>query len=250
VPADLQLAAGAPSQRRSFLNVALSQEDPGYYRDLARYRKALQQKNALLRADEPGDPELLAIYDRELIAAGTRIVLARAAFVETLARAARHAHARFTSGAESLAVEYEPNVPFDAPTPDAVAGALTARLQHVAVSERARKSAIAGPHRDDLGLALDGHSLAVYGSQGQQRTAVLALKVAEYAVSRERADEAPLLLLDDVLSELDEERAGAFLAGVGDYEQAFVTATHVPIALPPNAHVRVVSDARIAAFAC
>ena len=97
---------------------------------------------------------------------------------------------------------------------------------------------------------LDGHSLAVYGSQGQQRTAVLALKVAEYAVSRERADEAPLLLLDDVLSELDEERAGAFLAGVGDYEQAFVTATHVPSALPPNAHVRVVSDARIAAAAC
>ena len=71
VPADLQLAAGAPSRRRAFLNVALSQEDPGYYRELARYRIALQQKNALLRAEEPGDPELLAVYDRELIAAGT-----------------------------------------------------------------------------------------------------------------------------------------------------------------------------------
>ena len=131
VPADLQLTAGAPSQRRAFLNVALSQEDPGYYRELARYRKALQQKNALLRADEPGDPELLAIYDRELVAAGTQMVLARAAFVETLARAARAAHGRFTKGAEALAVEYEPNVPFDAATPEAVAGALTARLAHV-----------------------------------------------------------------------------------------------------------------------
>ncbi len=250
VPADLQLAAGAPSQRRAFLNVALAQENPAYYRELARYRKALQQKNALLRAEDPGDPELLAVYDRELVAAGTHIVLARATFVEALARAAREAHARFTNGAESLAVEYEPNVPFDTAAPEAVETALTTRLQHVAVSERARKSSVAGPHRDDLALALDGRSLAVYGSQGQQRTAVLALKVAEYAVSRERAAEAPLLLLDDVLSELDEERAAAFLAGVGDYEQAFVTATHVPKALPPNAHVRVVSGARIAAAAC
>ena len=250
VPADLQLAAGAPSQRRTFLNVALSQENPAYYRELARYRKALQQKNALLRAEEPGDPELLAVYDRELVAAGTQIVLARAAFVATLARAAHTAHARFSNGAESLTVEYEPNVPFEAATADAVEAALTARLQHVAASEKIRKAAVAGPHRDDIGLTLDGRSLAVYGSQGQQRTAVLALKVAEYAVSRERAAEAPLLLLDDVLSELDEERAGAFLAGVGDYEQAFVTATHVPTALPASAHVLVVSGARIGAAAC
>ena len=246
VPADLQLAAGAPSQRRAFLNVALSQEDPRYYRELARYRKALQQKNALLR-DDAVDAELLAIYDRELVAAGTQIVLARAAFVEALAAAARDAHARFSNGAETLSVEYLPNVAFEAATETAIQSALTARLQHVAASERSRKAAVAGPHRDDLALAIDGRSLAVYGSQGQQRTAVLALKVAEYAVSRERAGESPLLLLDDVLSELDEERAGAFLAGVGDYEQAFVTATHAPAALPPNAHVRIVRDARIAA---
>ena len=247
VPADLQLAAGAPSQRRAFLNGALSQEEPRYYRELARYRKTLQQKNALLRADEPGDPELLDIYDRELVASGAQIVLARAHFVATLAQAARAAHARFTRGAETLGVEYVPNVQYEAATQQAIEAAFTDRLRQVAASERARKAAVAGPHRDDLLLTLDGHSLAVYGSQGQQRTAVLALKVAEYAVSRERAGEAPLLLLDDVLSELDVDRADAFLAGVGDYEQALVTATHVPNALPPGARVRVVSDARIAA---
>jgi DNA replication and repair protein RecF len=247
VPSDLQLAAGAPSQRRAFLNVALSQEEPRYYRELARYRKALQQKNALLRAEEPVDLELLAIYDRELIAAGSEIVLARSRFTDALAQAARTAHARFTGGAESLEVEYEPNIAFEEVTIAAIADAFEARLSHVVASERARKTAVAGPHRDDLRLALDGRSLAIYGSQGQQRTAVLALKVAEYSISRERAAEAPLLLLDDVLSELDEERAAAFLSGVGDYEQAFVTATHVPGELPGGAHVRRVRDAAIAA---
>ena len=250
VPADLQLAAGAPSQRRAFLNVALSQEDPGYYRELARYRIALQQKNALLRAEEPGDPELLAVYDRELIAAGTRIVLARAAFVES-SRTRRTPHTRASPTARNRSGSNTSRTCRSTRRPrKRCEASLTARLQHVAVSERARKSAVAGPHRDDLALALDGRSLAVYGSQGQQRTAVLALKVAEYAVSRERAAEAPLLLLDDVLSELDDDRAGAFLAGVGDYEQAFVTATHVPSALPSNTHVRVVSGARIAAAIC
>jgi DNA replication and repair protein RecF len=98
-------------------------------------------------------------------------------------------------------------------------------------------------------LTLDGLSLAAYASQGQQRTAVLALKVAEYAVLRERSREAPLLLLDDVLSELDEERAAAFLAEVGDYDQAFITATQVPLGLPAGAHLAQVVDARVRAWA-
>jgi hypothetical protein len=104
-------------------------------------------------------------------------------------------------------------------------------LRQTRDAERARKTALAGPHRDDVGLSLDDVSLAAYGSQGQQRTAVLALKIAEYAVMKERSNEAPLLLLDDVLSELDEERATAFLAEIGDYEQSFVTATHLPAPL-------------------
>jgi DNA replication and repair protein RecF len=246
VPSDLLLAGGAPSLRRAFLNVALSQEEPRYYRELARYRKALQQKNALLRAETAADPELLAIYDRELVEAGTHLMFARARFVSEIAQAAQAAQARFTHGAERLDVTYDSNVVFETATPEGIAAAFEARLHAVAESERARKAAVAGPHRDDLRLLLDGRSLAAYGSQGQRRTAVLALKIAEYAVLRERSLEPPLLLLDDVLSELDEERAGAFLAGIGDYEQAFVTATHAPSRLPDRARVCAVRAARIA----
>lgn len=249
VPADLLLASGAPSLRRAFLNVALAQEEPRYYRELARYRKALAQKNALLRGAVAPDEELLGVYQRELVDAGTQLVLARDHFVRAIAERAAEAHAGFTSDAERLEVAYDPDVPFEMPTADAVAAALSARLRAVADSERARKTSVAGPHRDDLRLSLDGRPLGSYGSQGQQRTAVLALKIAEYQVMRDRAGEAPLLLLDDVLSELDRDRAAAFLAGVGRYEQAFVTATALPEGLPEPARCYHVRDARIVAAA-
>ncbi len=227
VPADLQLVGGSPSARRGMLNVALAQEQPVYYRDLARYQKTVAQKNALLKDDRP-DEDLLAIYNHGLIEAGTALMLARAHYVTALAHAAAEVHGRWSNRAERLDVRYAPDVPFEVPTLDGVAAAFAARLRERADAERSRKVALVGPHRDDLALGLDDGSLAAYGSQGQQRTAVLALKVAEYSVMRDRTGEAPLLLLDDVLSELDEQRADAFLDGVGEFEQAFVTATHLP----------------------
>jgi DNA replication and repair protein RecF len=244
VPADLHLASGTPGARRAFLNAALSQSEPRYYYELARYRKVLQQKNALLRGLIDSDRDLLATYDRSLIDAGTEIMLARVALIAALGVEAERAHARFADR-EHLTVAYEPNVAFEAPQREVVAGALAARLAQGAEAERARKSAIVGPHRDDVALTLDGLSLAAYGSQGQQRTAVLALKIAEYAVMRERSNEAPLLLLDDVLSELDEARAAAFLAELGEYEQAFITATHPPAGLPVGAQLARIAAARI-----
>jgi DNA replication and repair protein RecF len=249
VPSDLQLASGAPGVRRAFLNTALAQDEPRYYRELARYRKAIVQKNALLRGTVALDEELLAIYDRTLVESGTQLILARDRFVRALGVEAARAHARFTGGAETLEAAYDPDVAFEAPTADAVSAAFEARLRQVAEAERARKAAVAGPHRDDVRLVLDGAALGVYGSQGQQRTAVLALKVAEYSVMHERAAQAPLLLLDDVLSELDRKRAAAFLASVGDYEQAFVTATHLPEALTGTVHRYRIESARVFAAA-
>lgn len=248
VPADLQLARGTPGARRAFLNVALAQTQPRYYYELARYRKVLQQKNALLRGAVEPDSELLAIYNRTLVEAGTRIMLAREHLIRALAESARQAHARF-AGRERFELRYEPNVAFEAPTEDAIGAALEARLRQLLDAEHMRKAALAGPHRDDMGLTLEGASLAAYGSQGQQRTAVLALKVAEYSVMRERSNEAPLLLLDDVLSELDEERATAFLAEIGGYEQAFITATHPPEGLPSTARLAQVCNAQVRACA-
>lgn len=235
VPSDLQLVGGAPALRRGLLNIALAQDDRQYYHYLARYQKALQQKSALLRGTVAPDPELFEIYNRTLVEAGTQLIIARNHFVAALAREAETIAARWTGGSERLEVRYAPNVAFEVPTQDAIAHALDKRLQEVAESERARKTTLAGPHRDDVSLLLDGAPLAAFGSQGQQRTAVLALKVGEYAVMRDRSNEAPLLLLDDVLSELDEARAAAFLAGIGTFEQAFVTATHLPSGLPEYA---------------
>ena len=233
VPADLQLVSGPPGGRRAFLNVALSQEQPLYFRDLARYHKVLQQKSALLRTFGHPDPDLLDIYNGTLVETGTAVMLARRRFCSALAGAAARVHAQWTGGRERLEVRYEPNVVLDVPAAEAVAAAFAARLRSVHDAELARKATLAGPHRDDLAFFLNGAPLGAYGSQGQQRTAVLALKVAEYNVMHERSGEAPLLLLDDVLSELDAARAAAFLEGVGNYEQAFITATQLPRELPP-----------------
>jgi DNA replication and repair protein RecF len=244
VPADLQLAGGMPSGRRAFLNGALAQTEPSYYFELARYRKALAQRNAMLRGAVALDADLLEIYDAALIESGTRIMLARDALVRALAQTAAAAHARLAAQ-ERLDVRYDPDVTFESVTPEAVGEAFAARLRASADIERARKTMVVGPHRDDLRLLLGGEPLAIYGSQGQQRTAVLALKVAEYTVMRERSGEAPLLLLDDVLSELDEERADAFLHEIGEYEQAFVTATALPRGLPHSASVARVHNAQL-----
>lgn len=245
VPADLQMVIGSPAGRRSFVNTALAQEQRTYYHDLARYQKALAQKAALLRAGGEPDRDLLAIYNETLVESGTAMMLAREQFIAVLGEAAARVHAQW-SGGEELEVRYRPSVPFEVAAQDAIAGAFSARLRALAEQERIRQMSLAGPHRDDLELLLNGRSLAAYGSQGQQRTAVLALKVAEYSVMRERSGEAPLLLLDDVLSELDPVRAQAFMEGVGAFEQAFITATHVPEGLPA-ARLYTIDSATVAA---
>ncbi len=233
VPADLQLVTGPPAERRSLLNTALAQENKSYYHALARYQKTLQQKSALLRAEEEPDAQLMAIYNETLVETGTRLILAREQYATLLGEAAARTHEQWTKS-ERLELKYRPNIAFEVPTEAAIAGAFAERLKAVAAQERVRGTSVAGPHRDDLELLLNGRSLAAFGSQGQQRTAVLALKVAEYSVMQERSGEAPLLLLDDVLSELDPVRAAAFMEGVGAFEQAFMTATHVPDGLPAS----------------
>jgi DNA replication and repair protein RecF len=237
VPADLQLIGGAPALRRALLNGALAQSEPRYYRELARYMQTLAQKNAMLRGVAAIDADLLDVYNRELVEAASSLIPSRARFVCELDASASQSHARFSAGAESLRIDYACDIecdPFDAKD---VAVAFERRLRESAELERLRKTSVAGPHRDDLVLSLDGRSLATYGSQGQQRTAVLALKLAEYATVRDRGGEAPLLLLDDVLSELDDDRAAAFVAGLEGYEQVFLTAVALPAALRSSAHV-------------
>jgi DNA replication and repair protein RecF len=218
VPADLQLVGGGPALRRSFLNGALAQLSPVYYRDLALYQKIVQQKSALLRGAIAPDRDLLLAYNDELVRPATALIAARRAFVDELAAGTAAIYARWRGTHERLGVTYAPNPEGD------VREALGAAVE----SEVRRRTTLVGPHRDDLRLLVDGQPLAAFGSQGQQRTAVLALKVAEYDVMRARTGDAPILLLDDVLSELDAERAGGFLGAVEGFEQAFLTTTELP----------------------
>jgi DNA replication and repair protein RecF len=234
VPAHLQLVAGAPALRRGFLNAALSQENPAYYAGLAAYGSYVAQKSALLRGTGALDADLLATYDERLVTLGSALMLARRNYIEALGAHARAAHRSWVGGAEGeLELRYAPNVPFEVATQGGAEAAFRARLAAQSTAEALRKTALVGPHRDDLEFRLDGHSLAAFGSQGQQRTAVLALKVAEYALMSLRGGEAPILLLDDVLSELDRARQSALLHAVSDVEQAFITTTgelDVPVA--------------------
>ncbi len=236
VPADLHLVAGGPALRRTFLNGALAQLSPVYYRNLARYGKIVQQKAALLRGAIAPDRALLLAYNDELLEPGAALMSARAAFVAEIAAAAEGVYGRWPGTHERVEIGYAPNVAMnDADPRDALAAALAAGIE----GELRRKTTLVGPHRDDLRLTIDGKALDAFGSQGQQRTAVLALKVAEYETMRARAGDAPILLLDDVLSELDAERAGGFLAAVGSFEQAFLTTTELPERFSDAARFRI-----------
>lgn len=224
VPADVGIVWGPPSMRRAMINEALSLADRRYYHDLARYRKAILQKSALLRGGAAADPDLLAIYDATMVEAGTQLMLARRHYVAAVGDVAASVYGHWIPG-ERFEVRYAPNVPYEAPTQASIAGEFERKLAARRAAEAVRKRCLVGPHRDEIELVLDGEPLARFGSQGQQRTATLALKLAEYDVLRDRTGEAPVLLLDDVLSELDSGRAAAFLHELAGIEQAFVTAT-------------------------
>ena len=239
-PADLGLVFGGPALRRSFLNNALAQISPTYYRELARYGKIVQQKGALLRGAVEPERDLLLAYNDALVAPGAALIAARRDFVDAIARAAGDIYRRWEGTHEQTVVTYAPNVGPDGDPAAALRAALAANVEN----ELRRRTTLVGPHRDDVRLTLGGKPLDAFGSQGQQRTAVLALKVAEYETMHARTGDAPILLLDDVLSELDADRAAGFLTAVGTFEQAFLTATELAPQLTGGRRHRIV-DATI-----
>jgi DNA replication and repair protein RecF len=148
--------------------------------------------------------------------------------VRKLALEAGAVHARWVGSHPELGASYRPTPAYASEAPDAIANTLRAALTAAAPFEVKRRVSLVGPHRDDIALTLGGHSLARFGSQGQQRTAVLALKAAEYAMLLAAFGEPPILLLDDVLSELDAARRHAFLSSLDGFDQAFITSTELP----------------------
>ena len=216
-PDDLGLVKAGPDQRRRFLNQLLVQVQPGYARALARLRRILEQRNSLLKriaAGEAGAAEL-EVWNDELVRVGTEVVDARADAVSQLAPEAARCHAEI-GGGERLEIQY-------LGPPEDMAAAV-----HNSFAEDLRKGSTSiGPHHDDLRVLLGGQDARGYGSQGQQRTAVVSLKLAESELVARRTGERPVLLLDDVLSELDLERRGALLRHVGGGGQVVITSVDV-----------------------
>lgn len=246
LPGDVDLAAGAPALRRDFLDGALSQVDPAYVRALEQYNRAMAQRNALLKQaqDRALDPDELAIWDAQLVPSGVLISLRRREAVAELSALALPIHRELSGGAEFMQTRYAPN--FDAAAPNlesayqlglAQAGppegvkaeelerAFSRALAMRRKDEISRGITLTGPHRDDLRMVANGIDLGEYGSRGQQRTAVLALKLAEAEWLRQRLGEEPIILFDEVLAELDPQRRQSLLGRIGGDHQTLITTT-------------------------
>ena len=222
-PEDLSLVKGGPAERRRFLDMELSQSYPAYFYQLQQYNAALRQRNALLKAG-PAQcrPAALSIWDAQLAALGARIIMQRRRFIEKLARLALSMHLEVSGGRERLDIRYMPG--FETADFENLEEKLLGALSKGALEDIARGFTRLGPHRDDMAVRLSDMDLRTFGSQGQQRTAALSLKLSQLSLLKEETGEAPVLLLDDVLSELDQSRQRLLLKSVEGC-QCFLTCT-------------------------
>lgn len=239
-PDDLGLVKGGPELRRRFLNQMLVQVEPGYARALAGLKRVLEQRNSLLKRIAAGEEggDVLEVWNQELVQLGGEVAAARSAAVLELEPEAARCHAEIADG-ERLEIRYE------GPPQD------FAEAVHNSLAEDLRRgSTTVGPHHDDVHMLLEGQEARAYSSQGQQRTAVVSLKLAEAALMARRTGERPVLLLDDVLSELDGERRAALLRQVASAGQVIITAVEAgpfPPELIANSMVWTVAEGRIEA---
>lgn len=230
-PDDLAVIKSAPGLRRRFLNTAIAQLRPVYLDDLARYRRALRQRNELLKRLREGARDLaeLAPWTEQLLRAGASVSQHRRLFVADLGRHAAVVHGLLGSG-ETLALSYQGDLA-EAPDVETATEVFRSRLAELSDLEVRRGTTLAGPHRDDLEVSINDASVRQYGSQGQQRTAALSLKLGQARVCQEWSAEPPLLLLDDCLSELDPDRARAVLNLTADLDGLIVTTAKMDPAL-------------------
>ena len=256
LPEDLTLIAGSPGERRRYIDIALCQIDRRYCQTLSRYQKVVTQRNSLLKqlqereqSDSPSVAAQLRFWDDQLIEHGTHVLSRRHTYLTDLAPIARRVHADLSQQQEALDLLYLPSfnsglyserdyqrlregeevradelagVEADAST---IGQRFRERLESRRMVELAAGSSLYGPHRDELIFQMNGWNLRTYGSRGQQRTGALALKLAELQAMSEATGEKPILLLDDVMSELDAQRRAALLNALADVHQGIVTTT-------------------------
>ena len=224
-PEDLQLVKGGPAQRRRFLDVEIGQVSPQYLYNLSQYQKVLQQRNTLLKeiAKKAASEEMLAIWDDQLAVYGMKVVKKRLEFVEKLEAFARDIHSRISGGREELRFAYDNSI--DLVSGDEMQERFFQELHRKRKNDILRGTTSVGPHRDDLLVKINDREVHTFGSQGQQRTASLSMKLAEIELIRSEVGEYPVLLLDDVLSELDSERQLHLLESMGERVQTLITTT-------------------------
>ena len=235
---DLDLVRGAPESRRSWIDGLLTQLEPVYSHMLQQYNQVLRQRNALLKTirqqeqEKPSgiDKEHLAqlqLWDEQLAATGSRVTRRRARVLARIAPIAQAWHDRISGKTETLVIKYAPNVEWTKDDPEQVQQAFLDKIALRRIAEQHQGKTVVGPHRDEIEFTIDRTLARYYGSQGQQRTLVLALKLAELKLIEEVVGEPPLLLLDDVLAELDPHRQNQLLDAIGDRFQTIITTTHI-----------------------
>lgn len=226
-PHDGEIVRGDPSERRKFLNLEISQIQPQYCRLLVSYRKVLEQRNRLLKnlQGKHSTDGVLDVWNEQLAHYGSRILERRLEFVHRIGELARVIHSQVTDGGENLEVKYVPSIDLgNAVTANGIAERMKGSLDQLRDEEIRRGITLVGPQRDDLSFLVNGVDARVYGSQGQQRTIALSLRLAELEVMEETAAEPPIILLDDVMTDLDEDRRAHIFEMTQGRCQIFITA--------------------------
>ncbi len=226
---DIRLVTGAPSTRRRYLDILISQIDRMYLRSLQRYQRVVYQRNHLLRQvrERRSRAGELDFWNEALVKEGVYIMRRRHGAVENLRSLLISLHGELTDAGEELSMEYAPGVPADGTEEAELRRAFELAIEQGAEREIAMGATQAGPHRDDVRLTLGGMEAGVYASRGQARTVAVALKLVEGMLLERERGESPALLLDDVLSELDETRRRLLLERVARSQQAIVSTTDV-----------------------
>lgn len=217
-PEDLRIIKEAPSLRRRMMDMELCKISPGYYRSLQSYSLALKSKNKLLK-NPRADAGVLSAYSEQMAAYGEQMIEERAAFVEQLNACTARFYHNLQGVSEGIEIRYKCSAEVEN-----ARESLLAKMQANAAREREMGVCLTGPHREDLEILINGRDSKIYASQGQQRTAMLAIRLASLEVAQAQTGEAPVLLLDDVFSELDRRRRESLMEIVSG-NQVFITCT-------------------------
>lgn len=232
-PDDLYLVKGGPTRRRRYLDLTICRLNPSYYYYLQQYQKTVEQRNQLLRslAITTSSLATLEVWDQQLVILGAKILGRRLQILPKLTKLSSYFYRKIASNTEQLFVRYQStvNLPLENQEIDCsestIARYFSDHLKHIRKEERKRGVTLIGPHRDDLVLYLDQHEMRNFGSQGQQRSAALSLKLAELEILANEQGDYPVLLLDDVLSELDSSRREFLFTQLLNKVQTFLTTT-------------------------